>query len=256
MYKKLDDFERLYEIEDCRPTDLYISIDEKHFINYRELCSVEEVYTINSYVLNNEGTFSEYSTPLSIFQFQNFTNRVLKKTKKICISYSKKDLKLVNKFKDYLVPLHQNGLIEEPWYCTDLIAGTEWNEEIRQKFSEADIIFFMISENLMSTRYVLDNEIKNAIDKWDAEKSIKIIPIQLEPYNFKRNGKYDLSRFTGLPYLLNPVTEFKNQKMAWHTISESVRIMIEKDLDPGNSGDALTSELRVIYEKFVKEKFD
>ena len=256
LYNKLYHFERLYEAEECRPTDLFISIDEKHFINYLELCSVDEAYTINSYLINEEGQFSEYSVPLSIFPFQTFTTRILKKTKKVCISYSKKDLKLVNKFKDYLVPLYQNGLIEEPWYCTDLIAGKEWNEEITQKFNEADIIFFMISENLMSTRYVLENEIKNAIDKWDKDKSIKIIPIQLVPYNFVRKEPYNLGRFVGLPYMLIPITEFKNQKMAWHTISESVRIMIEKEFDPGSSGKALTDELRTIYEKFVKEKFD
>ncbi|MES2761852.1 MAG: TIR domain-containing protein [Bacteroidota bacterium] len=256
MYNRLVDFENIYEKKECRPSDLFISIDEKHFINYNELCSNESSITINSYLSNGNEILDSISIPISIFHFQMFTQKTLKKTKKVVISYSKKDLKLVNKFKDYLVPLYQNGLIEEPWYCTELIAGREWNDEIKQKFNEADIIFFMISENLMSTKYVLDHEIKNAIDKWDAEKSIKIVPILLEPYNFVRKEPYNLGRFTGLPYMLRPITEFKNQKSAWHTISESIRIMIERDLDPGSSGEVLTAELKSIYEQFVKEKFE
>lgn len=256
MQDKIDSYQSIYEKRDCRPLDLFISIDMKHFVNYEHLCSLEkDSQMISSRIMNSDGFLSERSISIPIYTFQNFTQRNLKRVKKVVISYSKRDLKLVNKFKDYLVPLHQNGLIESPWYCTDLIAGQEWNEEIKQKFSEADIVFFMISENLMVTRYVLDNEIKDAIDRWERDKSIKIVPIILEPYNFARNGPYNLARFTALPYTLQPITEFPNQKLAWHAVSESIRIMIEKDVNPEYPGE-LTTELKQIFEKIIKQKID
>ena len=255
MNQKIIAFESVYEKQECRPLDLFISTDEKHFVNYEELCSEDNhSQMINSKIIDFEGNFTNKNIPVPVYNFQIFTQKSLKKIKKVVISYSKRDLKLVNKFKDYLVPLYQNGLIESPWYCTELIAGQEWNEEIKQKFSEADIVFFMISENLMSTKYVLENEIKDAIDRWDRDKSIKIVPIILEPYNFIRKEPYNLARFSALPYMLRAITQFKNQKLAWYTISESIKIMIEKDLYPDNSVE-LSNEIKRIYEEFVKEKW-
>lgn len=157
---------------------------------------------------------------------------------------------------DYLVPLYDDELIEEPWYCTKLIAGTEWNDEITKKFADADIIFFMISENLMSTKYVKENEIKNAIDKWNLNKSIMIVPILLVHYHFARKGPYDLSKFTALPYTLKPVTDFPDHHVAWHSISESIRIMIENNWDPGANDGSLTVEQRNIFERIVEKKLE
>ena len=74
-----------------------------------------------------------------------------------------------------------------------------------KKIDQADIIFFMISENLMSTKYVMENEVKNTIDKYNKGLPIKIIPILMAPYRFTRMGKYDLSSFSALPYNLQPV---------------------------------------------------
>ncbi|WP_343707299.1 leucine-rich repeat domain-containing protein [Flavobacterium sp.] len=171
--------------------------------------------------------------------------------KKVCISYSKEDLPLVNKFKDYLVPLSDDGLIEDPWYCTDLVAGDAWDEEIKNKFDEADIIFFMVSENLMKTKYVKEVEIKNAVDRWEKDrKSIKIIPIVLEYYHWTREGVYNLGRFTALPYTIKPVLDFKRQNMAWYIIIEAIKVMIKKDL--GDDQATVGKEVKAIYERIVK----
>lgn len=133
------------------------------------------------------------------------------------------------------------------------IAGTDWDQEIQKKFDQADIIFFMISENLMSTKYVMENEVKNAIDKYNKGLPIKIIPILMAPYRFTRRGTYDLSRFSALPYTLQPVILAENEREAWYLISELVRLMIEKDLDPGK-GDELTSELKAGFGKIIAYK--
>lgn len=171
--------------------------------------------------------------------------------KKVCISYSKEDLALVNKFKDYLVPLSDEGLIEDPWYCTDLVAGDTWDEEIKNKFNEADIIFFMVSENLMKTKYVKEVEIKNAIDRWNNDrKSLKIVPIILEYYHWTREGAYNLGNYTALPYTIKPVLDFKRQNMAWYIIIEAIKVMIQKEL--GDDQKTVSKEVKSIYERIVK----
>jgi internalin A len=250
LFDKIMQYDNLFQNSACRPVDMYISLDEENFVNYSDLYREENTVEINAIQL--EGHRSNKTIP--IFPFQLFTNRVLRKRKKVAISYSKKDLVLVNKFIDYLIPLFEDELIEKPWYCTKLIAGSEWDEEIRKKFEEADIIFFMISENLMGTKYVKENEIKNSIDRWNLNKSIKIIPILLVHYHFARKGPYDLSKFSALPYTLKPVTDFPDHHIAWHLISESIRLIIENDWDPGTNDGSLTPEQRDIYERIVEKR--
>ncbi len=250
---KLFATENFYQNTACRPNDLFISVNGKDFISYCDICDIGDGIIINSQSVDGDGNFDGKNKAIPAHQFQAFTLTELKRRKKVAISYSKQDLALVNKFREYLIPLYDDELIDHPWYCTELIAGTDWNQEIQQKFDAADIIFFMVSENLMSTRYVMDNEVKNAIDKYNHGTPIKIVPIVLVPYRFQRKGEYNLGRFSSLPYTLKPVTLFENENMAWHVISESIRIMIEKDLDPGR-GDELPVELRRYFEDIIDEK--
>ena len=257
LYTKFDLYERIYEKEECRPLDLYISIDDKHFINYNQLCISENSSSIDSRIIDETRNLSSITKVLPIFPFQPFTNKQLKKRKKAVISYSKMDLEMVNTFRQYLVPLFENNLID-PWYCTNLIAGEEWNEVIKNKFEEADIIFFMVSEHFMSNKYVKENEIKYIIDKWDnGDKSIKILPIILVSYPWQYgNGNYNLSRFTALPYTAKAITDFYDQHQAWNIVSDAIRVMIENDYNPGNQDDIFSKQIDRIHERIINGKMD
>lgn len=252
-YVKISNTEEFYNNPNCRPNDLFISLNEKDFISCKALCETDGSVMIDSCSIDEKGNFDEHHKAIPVYPFQSFTTQPLRRRKNVAISYSKKDLQLVQKFRDYLTPLYHDELIDHPWYCTELEAGKEWNPEIQDKFDQADIIFFMVSENLMSTNYVLEHEIKNAIEKYEREGKIKIVPILMVPYQFARKGRYDLSRFTALPYALHPVTLFDNQLEAWDIITQSIRIMIEKDLDPGKS-DELPSELNSKFQKIIEMK--
>ncbi|PTX61655.1 Leucine-rich repeat (LRR) protein [Kordia periserrulae] len=184
--------------------------------------------------------------------------------KKVTISYSKDDLKLVNEFIKNLVPLHDDGLIENPWYCSQLEAGTEWNKEIQEKFNQADIIFFMVSPNFLATKYIKEHEIKTAIARRQKEieeklvpsKQVKIIPIILDFCRWNRkDAKYNLGKYTALPYTAKPVMDFKNRSMAWYIIEEAIRVAIEKDNDP-DFNNTLSKEVQKIYERIMARKVD
>jgi len=186
--------------------------------------------------------------------YMKFIDNPIKK-KKVVISYSKKDVKQIHTLKRYLRPLVDAELIEEPWYCSSLKAGDEWDTKIKHKFLEADIIFFMISEYFYTTNYIIDNEVKTAIDRYDNGENIKIVPIILEFYDWGRKEPYNLQRFSALPYQAKPISDFNNQKMAWNTITTSVKMMIEKDLDPGKI-EIISRDLEEIYERQVSGKLD
>jgi len=178
---------------------------------------------------------------ISIHSFNDYLPAELRNPlKKAIISYSKRDLELVNEFKQTaLGPLKTEGYISE-WYCTDLIAGDEWNDEIQQRVKECEIAFIMISSNSMTTAYILNEEIKTLIDRYDNAnegKNPMIIPILLKPYHWTTSHKrYNLGRFSALPYTAKPVNDFKDREIGWYMVGESIRIAIEQKF----SADRLT----------------
>ncbi|MDR2234687.1 MAG: leucine-rich repeat domain-containing protein [Chryseobacterium sp.] len=191
--------------------------------------------------------------PKKLFKLKDYIQfiKIPVKKKKVVISYSKKDLVHVHTLKRYLQPLIANGFIEDPWYCSLMNPADVWDEKIKQEFKEADIIFFMISEYFYNTIYIIEKEIKTAIDRYNNNENIKIIPVILEFYDWQREEPYNLQKFSALPYQAKPISDFSNPKIAWNTITASVKVMIEKDLDPGKI-DVISKELEDIYERLVK----
>jgi internalin A len=154
--------------------------------------------------------------------------------KKAIISYSKKDLRLIEEFKlASLGSLIQDEYINE-WYCTDLIAGEVWNEEIQNRVSNCDIAFIMISKYSINTDYIKAKEIKILIDRFNnPNEEVKpiIIPIILEPYHWTSKDKvYNLGQFSALPYTAKPVVDFRDRNNAWYIIGECIRIAIENKI--------------------------
>lgn len=70
-----------------------------------------------------------------------------------------------------------------------------------------------------------------------------------------RKNPINLQRFSAMPFKGKPISDFNNPKIAWNTITQAVRIMIEKDISPEKNG-APNREIQEIYERQVKGKLD
>lgn len=185
--------------------------------------------------------------------------------KKIFISYSKQDEKMVNDFIKHLSTLTHNKLVET-WYCTELKAGEEWEDTIQSKLNEADIVCFMISPNFMETPYIHKYEVKNALKRYDADKSkIKIVPILLDFCNWSNiyeieqtDGKkkdYKLTDFTGLPFTMKPIRDFQNPNEGWLIVEDALSTIIRDDLigviDSADLVRKMPIQVRKIYERIT-----
>ena len=166
--------------------------------------------------------------------------------KKVMISYSKDDLKLIHRFMDALVPLHDEGLIENPWYCTLLEAGSDWNGEIQKNLKEADIVFFMCSMSFIRTPYIREHEIKTAKSLKTLNPGKLLIPIVL---NFCHWEDY-LGEFSALPYTVKPVVDFKNEDMAWYMAVTIIRKLLREEFNDDKKG--LDTQIRKLFERVVK----
>lgn len=221
----IDQLFSLYRNEACHPVDLFISLNGIEYVNHREICNSESKI-ISSYNIDSNGEIQQLNKLDQIHKYSAFTLKDNKAPKKVVISYSKSDIKYVQEFQKHISALHDIGLIDSPWYCTLLIAGTKWDETIQERFDEADIIFFLVSHNLMSTSYVKEFEIKKAIERYNALKNIRIVPIILSACYWQRPGDYNLGDFTALPYAAEPISNNPNSNEIWTYIVKCIEIMI------------------------------
>jgi internalin A len=189
--------------------------------------------------------------------------------KKIFISYSKKDLPMVNQFQLHLAPLERSGLIAK-WYCTELMAGSDWDATIQAHFDAADIICFMVSPHFNATDYIYDYELKKAFERKNKKGAnpLKIVPIIMKHCIWSLPGQYNLGQYTALPYTAKPVADFHDPDMAWLIVAEGIRILCQhydaveptgdeyyKDLAFFNRG-TLGKQLLGFFERIVQGKVD
>ncbi|WP_144282986.1 leucine-rich repeat domain-containing protein [Chryseobacterium echinoideorum] len=177
---------------------------------------------------------------------------------KLFISYSKKDLVMVNRFQDHLSALERDKLLNT-WYCTELRAGEKWDENIQNHFDESNIICFMISPNFMKTNYIFEYEVKKAIERKKKDKDFIIIPIIMDFCIWDSEIEdFNLSTYTALPYTAKPIADFENENAAWLIVTECLKTTLKNKQQP--KGDLFFDEkkyynnnrLRELFERLIK----
>ncbi|TAE86412.1 MAG: TIR domain-containing protein [Bacteroidetes bacterium] len=244
---------------------IWVSIDGKFYANYSNLSKAIGEGMFQVKVQTFDGADKIQHKIVSVFDYNKYlpTNKQ-GKMKKIFISYSKDDLKLVNKFIEHLSALKQDGKVAT-WYCTELKAGSDWNEEIQEQLDQSDMVCFMISPNFMKTPYIQEYEVAKAFKRKENDKDFKIVPIILDFCRWTTE-KNNLGTYTALPYIGKPVLDFNNQNMAWYIIEESLRLMIDHNDVPykvDENGEIVYTEnakfpkdvLR-IFERIIEGKVD
>ena len=114
------------------------------------------------------------------------------------ISYSRKDgenskdQNWLDEFKARISPLIQHQKLLFLWDDRKIIIGDQWDDKIKAKFTSADIIFFLVSSNLINSLYVNTVEMNIAQERRKQQQCL-IVPIILHtcPY-------YEVDFFRGL----------------------------------------------------------
>jgi internalin A len=95
------------------------------------------------------------------------------------VSYAHADERALKRLDAILDVLEQqHGLV--PWRDQRLIAGEEWDQEIRQRLEDMDIFFFIASQRSLASAYIRDPEIKRARERHEQDE-VEIVTVKLEP---------------------------------------------------------------------------
>jgi hypothetical protein len=141
---------------------------------------------------------------------------------RIFISYSKDDKEHLTRLNKHLTPLLRANKIE-PWYDEKLVAGSLWDEEIKQQLHEADIVLFLVSANFLATDYIWDEEMLPTLKNRE-NGLVTAIPVILSPCDWLSTALKDLS---ALPTKGKPVSEFSNPDVAYLEITQGIKTIIE-----------------------------
>lgn len=251
-------------------------IIDKEGINIDELLTLDGSYFVDlkGLLFNYENKISHITTSsfkeektkqVNVYNFNKLMEEKLKKpNKKLFISYSKQDEKLVNNFIEHLSSLQSSGVIDS-WYCTELKGGEDWDLKIKEKLNEADIVCFMISPKFMSTPYIHKYEIKHIFKRYESGEDVKIIPIILDfvdwsrTYHFtSKSGEelaWSLNKFTALPFTGKEIKDFKNENKAWYLIATAIKVALEEGLSLERDEDEIVRKfppnIKKIYEDII-----
>jgi TIR domain len=81
------------------------------------------------------------------------------KAVEVFYSYAHKDEKLRNALMEHLSTLRQQGYISE-WYDRQIVAGTDWAQEIDAHLTSASLILLLISPSFITSDYCYGIELK------------------------------------------------------------------------------------------------
>lgn len=142
---------------------------------------------------------------------------------RVFVSYAHDDERQLKRLDAMLDVLEQqHGLAS--WRDKRLIAGNEWNEEIRRRLEDMDIFLFIASATSLVRPYIKDPELRRAQERRDAGE-VEIVVVKLEPC------ACDDDPFLGQLQRLAPkfgsIAEAKLKSAAWEQVRKDLLPVIQ-----------------------------
>ena len=130
---------------------------------------------------------------------------------KLFFSYASEDRKHVEEIIKSLEPLKE---LFEWWDDSMIRLGQNWDENIRTRLAEADILLYFVSRHSLSSSYIQSTELKIAFEKVDKGEGM-IIPIIVSPCQWTETK---ISSFQAAPYSAKPIINWPLVDDAYHDV--------------------------------------
>jgi len=141
---------------------------------------------------------------------------------KVFMSYSHEDEKMKTELDKALIMLKRSEKIDL-WQDRELMAGQEWDKEIKDELAAADIILLLISVDFNNSKYIWEKELAVAMLRHESGEA-RVIPIILRACEWK---DMPYSKLQALPTGAKPVTHFERADDAYTNIAKGVRGVVD-----------------------------
>src|SRR5712692_6640492 len=126
------------------------------------------------------------------------------------LSYAHEDEPFCQELKKHLRLLERQSLISA-WYDRQIIAGTNWAEEIDKQLERASIILLLISADFLASDYCYSQEMTRALQRHAAGEA-RVIPLLVRPCDWKGAP---FAHLQGLPTDAHPISTWPDRDEAW-----------------------------------------
>ena len=146
---------------------------------------------------------------------------------RVFVSYAHQDERQLQRLDSILGVLEQQyGLTS--WTDKRLIAGEEWDQEIRNRLEEMDIFLFIASQTSLVSKYIKDPELKRAQER-KTEKKIEIVTVKLEACACDEDPY--LGKLQRLASKYKSIAEAPLKSTAWEQVRQDLLPVIKRVRD-------------------------
>jgi internalin A len=211
--------------------DLELTGEGAHWIGVKALCEVEQPEKPTQKLpIQPEGT-AEVNVPRELDKLMPPEARAIDRNPaaapvpvRVFVSYAHDDERKLKRLDAILDVLEQqHGLAS--WRDKRLIAGDEWDEEIRSRLEDMDIFLFIASQFSVVRPYIKDPELRRARERHQTGE-VEIVAVKLEPC------AYDDDPFLGKLQRLAPLFKSIDQtplkSAAWEQVRRDLLPVIQR----------------------------
>ncbi|HEY0169998.1 MAG TPA: COR domain-containing protein [Pyrinomonadaceae bacterium] len=147
---------------------------------------------------------------------------------RVFVSYAHEDERLLKRLDLMLDILEQQYGLAAWRDRRRLIAGEEWDEEIRQRLEDMDIFLFVASQTSLVRPYIRDPELRRARERRDAGE-VEIVTVKLEPCASDEDAF--LGKLQRLAPKYKSIAEAPKTSFAWEQVRQDLLPVIRRVRD-------------------------
>ena len=102
-------------------------------------------------------------------EYEQYDEVQKKRKVKVFFSYAHADETYKNELNKHLSPLKRSEKIEA-WNDEELLPGSSFDDEIKQKLEQSDIIILLISSDFINSDYCYEIEMQNAMTRAERDE--------------------------------------------------------------------------------------
>jgi internalin A len=211
--------------------ELELTGDSDRWIGVRALQEVEQPETPRQKLpVQPDGT-AEVDVSLELDKLSPASVRAIVRDPKsapapvrLFVSYAHDDERQLKRLDAMLDVLEQyHGL--EPWRDKRLIAGMEWDREIRDRLEAMDIFLFIASQSSLVRPYIRDPELRRAKER-QKKGEIEVVSVKLEPCASDEDPF--LGKLQRLATKYKSIAETKLKSAVWEEVRLGLLPVIQK----------------------------
>ncbi len=141
-------------------------------------------------------------------------------------SYAREDETVRQDLQTLLAPLRDERIIDD-WYDSRIQPGAQWDTAIGAALDRARLIVFVVTPELLASRYVAEVEIPKAIER-ERSGLCRVVPLMIRQAEW---GGSPLAQFQALPGDGHWVDEASDPKSTYGRIAEGLRQVCKHIVD-------------------------